>query len=490
MMNRSLVVILLAGSALGSAATYTFRADAASNLATVKIELGSDRTSKRFSMPAWAPGDYAILNYGQYVRSITFRKGGTAVEGAPGDGPNEWRIPEGADTVEYTIAPSRGNFSPNLRIREREVFISGPGVFGWFEGADREPQTLWMMRPDDKWRVECSMRNGTAEPTRVELRARDYDELIDAPIAAGPDVRVHEFEVGGKPHKIVGYGQAAGVDLAAFAALSKGAPEQAIALFGELPYDQYLFMFDFGGPGGGLEHRDSARMGISPRQSPASARGLIYHEYVHTFNVKRIRAEKLGPFDYSKPAITGTLWWLEGVTDYYSEVFLHRAGHITRDDFMAQMQGALQQVSVGAYLQVSADESSRRVWQTRGSFGYGGISYYTKGLAAGAVLDLAIRAHSGGKNSLDNVIRKLWDECKGDQPGYKDERIRELCIEFGGSGLASIYDAMIKKPGTPPMAEALRPWRVVSYANDRGFVFAADAAIPAAFREWPRPLGR
>lgn len=470
------------------AATYTFSGDAATNLATVKIELGEDRESKRFSMPAWAPGDYEILNYGQYVKSISFTRRGQPVTHRAGSGPNSWEIPGGADAVTYTVVPSRGNFSPNLRIRETEHFISGPGVFGWFDGAAKERQSLWMVRPNDTWKVQCSLKTGTAEPTRAEVIAQDYDELIDAPIVSGPNIRVHEFKVGDKPHFIVGYGQAADVDLAAFAAVSKGAVEQGLAMFGELPYEKYLFMFDFGGPGGGLEHRDSARMGVSPRQSAASARGLIYHEYIHTFNVKRIRHESLGPFDYSKPAITGTLWWLEGVTDYYAEVFLYRAGHISRDQFLAEMRGTLLQVSSGRYLEVSADVSSRRVWETRGSFGFGGISYYTKGRAVGMLLDLSIRAHSKGKHSLDDVMRKLWAENKNDQPGYKDARIRELCVEFGGVALGGVYDRAVMQAGPLPLIEALRPWPFLRLTPDEGFILAADARVPEAFLNWPAPI--
>lgn len=490
-MNKFLLIISLGLAPIaGIAATYTFSGDATTGLATVKVELGEERESKRFNMPAWAPGDYEILNYGQYVKSITFTRRGQPVSHRQGAGPNTWEIPNGADAVTYTVAVSRGNFSPNLRIREAEHFISGPGVFGWFDGATKERQSLWMVRPNDTWKVLCSLKTGASEPTRAEVIAEDYDELIDAPVVSGPNVRVHEFKVADKPHLIVGYGQADGVDLAAFAQVSRGAVEQSLALFGELPYAKYLFMFDFGGPGGGLEHRDSARMGISPRQSPASARGLIYHEYVHTFNVKRIRAEALGPFDYTKPAITGTLWWLEGVTDYYAEVFLQRAGHISRDQFLAEMRGTFQQVSAGAYLRVSADESSRRVWETRGSFGYGGISYYTKGRAAGALLDLAIRAHSSGKHSLDDVMRKLWEENKGDQPGYKDARLRELCVEFGGLALGGIYDRTVMQAGPLPFDEALRPWPMIRYLSDQGFVTAADAQIPEAFRTWPAMIKR
>ena len=94
-------------------------------------------------MPAWAPGDYEIFNYGKSVESIEFRRGGAVVASSASDkDPNLWRIPGGADEAVYTVKPSRGNFSPNLRVSATQAFASGPGVFGWFEGDQANKQQL------------------------------------------------------------------------------------------------------------------------------------------------------------------------------------------------------------------------------------------------------------------------------------------------------------------------------------------------------------
>jgi predicted metalloprotease with PDZ domain len=105
-------------------------------------------------------------------------------------------------------------------------------------------------------------------------------------------------------------------------------------------------------------------------------------------------------------------------------------------------------------MNTSADESSRRVWESRGSQGFGGISYYTKGKVIGFALDLAIRAESGNRHSLDDVIRDLYVECKGPN-GFSETRIRELCVKYGGDKLGDLYDVCVMQAVRIPIEPLL-----------------------------------
>lgn len=515
-MKRSLLLLALS-PAFALAADYSFSVDNATQLATVAIKL--DKPSRAFNMPAWAPGDYEIFNYGQYVKSISFKKAGQDVS-AKQEGLNRWIVPESADEVTYKVAPSRANFTPNLRIKENEYYASGPGVLGWFDGATNERQVIHLASPEGwtaamalageapsssqtfqdpmpqpfsrVWEssrpfalvgLDAKVLNIGVEPgaTVHTFSAPNYDVLIDSPFVVGTRVRIQNFEVAGKPHAIVAYNQSENADLKGFSEVGAKIADAAHDLFGEFGYDRYMFFLDLGGQGGGLEHLNCTRIGIGSRAQPMGAKGIMAHEYFHNFNVKRIRAKALGPFDYSKPAITGTLWWLEGVTDYYADVLQVRAGLQSHDDFVRGEIGTIRSASQGKYLEVSGDEASRKVWDNKGSYGYGGISYYERGHAAGAVLDLAIRSHSNGKRSLDDVIKQLWAECKGGKPGYADDRIRELCIKFGGEALGPIYDASVMKPGPLPIDDAIAPW------NGK-MVDGAFQGAESGLSSWPMPL--
>ena len=441
-------------SSLVQAADYTVMPLPATKQAKVIVQLASGELSTEFRMPAWAPGDYEIFNYGRMISDVRFYLGRQQVSSGRAGDPNLWVIDGGADRVEYLVSESRGNFSPNLRVTAVETFVSGPGVLGWFKDQADQVHTLSIVH-EEGMKVAIALPHTQTSPKVDVFRAKNYDVLIDSPFAVSRNLRTKDFTVGGRRHTVAAFNQPEAADLDAFASVCAKAAEGALALFGELPYESYTFLFDFGGPGGGLEHADCTRIGLGTRATAQQSSGIIFHEYFHAFNVKRIRSKPLGPFDYSKPAITGAIWWLEGVTDYYSDVLQVRTEVMSRDQFLRSMAGAFNGFhNDDAYLRVSADESSRRVWDSRGSFGFGGVSYYTKGSLVGMALDLAIRGESGGEKSLDDVIRDLFQETKG-KDGFSETRIRELCIKHGGDNLGPIYDECVMKPLRIPIEPIL-----------------------------------
>ncbi|MDQ2985176.1 MAG: hypothetical protein M3R13_00470 [Armatimonadota bacterium] len=459
-------------------AGYEVSFDLAGSSATVRIRL-DDAAATDFHMPAWSPGDYRIVDYGKHVTNVRFTRLGDVLS-ATHPSVNHWKASAPADMVEYRVSTQRaGIFSENFRLTADEVFVHGPAVFGYFAGHQREKQSLGLTPyPGDGAQVAI----GLTGIKKYTFLAKDYDELVDSPFAMGSGVRSADFVVGGKLHQVAAFGtQSAGVALGPFVEVGQKVATACLDIFGELPYDKYVFLFDFGGGGGGLEHANSARMSMWPGGARDAA-GFIAHEFFHAFNVKRIRPRVLGPFDYTKPAVTGALWWLEGVTDYYAQLITVRAGMATRESAMRSLSSeyrAFQRME--NRLKVSADESSRRVWEAKNSSGYG-INYYTKGKLIGWVLDLAIRGETGGKKSLDDVMRALYAETKGDKPGFAETRIRELCVQIGGEALGPIYDDCVIKPVDLPIAGVLPG---VGMQLLGGIVRDDPAAKSPAGAEWP-----
>lgn len=453
-MRRLTLFLSALFASLASAADYTFEPLVEAGNGRVTVKLTSGQTNA-FRMPAWAPGDYQLFNYGNMVDSIEFKRNGQPVKAEKGSDVNLWTLPDGADEVVYTVKPSRGNFSPNLRVRPDHYFVSPPGVLGWFEGDARNKQRLSLsITPEGASAHSSLTKIRQLKPGFASFEAPNYDELIDAPFVVGTAVKSENFTVRNRSMSVVGYNQIANADLAGFVKVGRMAAEACHDLFGELPFPNYIFFCDFGGGGGGLEHLNSTRLGLGSRSTGEGAAGLIFHEFFHLYNVKRIREKPLGPFDYTHPAKVKTLWWLEGVTDYYAAVLAYRVGLDSRTAFLGDMNGSM--MSFGRNpnrLRVSAEESSLRVWEARGSGGFGGVNYYQKGRLIGLCLDLAIRGKSNGKRSLDDVIRALYQETKDNKPGYEEERIRELCIQFGGPDLGRIYDVCARQAADLPIAE-------------------------------------
>ena len=435
-----------------TAADYSIVPVLETRQAKVTVDLGDSGTSNEFRLPAWAPGDYQILDFGKNVASITFYKAGEEVPSTQGDDRNLWTIPDGADKVVYFIKESLGNFGAKLRVTPDEMFVSGAGVFGWFKGHMNEQQVLHLS--PEGMPVAIALPSLPDHPN--DYVAKDYDQLADSPFAVSRNLKVKAFMAGGKQHYVAAFNDPGDVDLDAYASVCTKAVESTKAIFGELPYKEYWFLFDFGGPGGGLEHSNCCKIGLHTGTSAEEARGIIFHEYFHCFNVKRIRPAVLGPFDYTKPAVTGALWWLEGVTDYYAEILQVRSGLISRSTFLTTMTRIFNGFHRGtAYTRVTANESSTRVWEAPRSQGYG-FSYYTKGKLIGMALDLAIRANSRNTRSLDDVIRELYRETL-DKPGFAEGRIRDLCVEYGGPETGRVYDVCVNQAVRIPLEAMLDP---------------------------------
>ena len=197
-----------------------------------------------------------------------------------------------------------------------------------------------------------------------------------------------------------------------------------------------------------MEHLNSASIlfnGNSLGTPEGYLRWLSYvaHEYFHNFNVKRIRPLALGPFDYETENQTNMLWVSEGLSVYYQDLLLVRAGLMTRDQYLEKMSGAIARFeNASGHRYQSATESS---WNTWGTSGVGGdrntsISYYDNGGMLGAMLDLAIRTASANRKSLDDAMRALYQTYyKTKKRGFTDDEFREECERAAGRPLEEVF---------------------------------------------------
>ncbi len=260
--------------------------------------------------------------------------------------------------------------------------------------------------------------------------ADDYDALIDAPFECGTHRLLH-FEVDGRPHEIAVWGSG-NEDEARIVADSRRIVLAARDLFGGLPYRRYVFIVLLAdGLYGGLEHRNSVvnlydRWGFQPERRYERFLGLTAHEFFHVWNVKRIRPRPLGPFDYRGENYTRQLWVMEGITSYYDNLLLVRAGLITPTRYLEVIADDIikHEALPGKALQ-SLAESSFDAWikyyRPDEHSGNSSVSYYLKGSLAALLLDMLIRRRTAGRRSLDDVMRLLFERYPLDGPGFDDD---------------------------------------------------------------------
>jgi predicted metalloprotease with PDZ domain len=421
----------------------------------------------RVQIPVWGPGAYMVANYANNIADVSAEDGSHKKLRTYHPDPNTWEIAaNGAKSVsvQYTVKNAdleEANGAP------RRGHINGPRTYMYEVGHKTDPVELELVTPPNAklWNVAISLdpaSEGSNSADTAKVRryiAPTYDVLADAPVEMG-DFAEERFEAGGKPHSVVLYGDYQNTDRKKLTDYCKRIAETEIAFFGDAPFHRYIFEFRAAntknGGGGGLEHLGSTEIGTVGLVEDR-LRSVIAHEYFHLWNVKRIRPFVLGPFNYVDPPRTRNLWWSEGVTSYYGDLLSRRGGLNTDEEYLKHLGATITELQNNpARLKVSADESSLRVFDVNNSQGYGGLSYYTKGELVGLCLDLKIRQVTGGRHSLDDVMRALWAQVRhGDGPGFGEDDIKKTVNRISGHDLSDYYDMVARGTDELPFAECL-----------------------------------
>ncbi len=401
-------------------------------------------------MAVWTPGSYLVREYARHVEALTAADPARVSLRVEKTRKNRWRVlTRGAATVwlRYRVYAHEMSVRTNWVDEEFALLNGAPTFVTLVESPSRRAHEVRVQLPRSWSRSFSGMSSGPGENTYV---APDYDTLVDSPILAG-NPAVYEFRVAGKPHSLVDFrergvwnGPQAVQDLAKVA-------EATARFWGDVPFDRYYFFNVIGAPLNALEHKNSTVMNI-PRESTDVRGGylewlsLAAHEYFHAWNGTRLRPVELGPFDYENEAYTRSLWFVEGVTDYYADLMLPRAGVATRDEYLGALSSQIRRLqTTPGRLEQSAEMASYDAWikyyRPDENSANTSISYYVKGAVIGFVLDAKLRRMSAGAKSLDDVMRLMSARFSGVK-GFTTEDLR--------AGLASVAG--------PAHAKEIRVW--------------------------------
>src|SRR5262249_29295075 len=240
----------------------------------------------------------------------------------------------------YQVACASRSVTGNWVGKDLLILNGGPAFMTRAEKV-RRPHEVRLELPDT-WKSSATGLAGHARGKAHHHVAPDYDALVDSPIMAG-NLAVADFDVGGSKHSVVAGGDTTLWDGKRAADDLKKIVEENQRFWGTLPFKKYAFLFsvrDKGAGGGGLEHANSALMMSSATRGAAPNLAwlrFVSHEYFHAFNVKRLRPVELGPFDYEKEPRTSGLWVAEGLTTYYGDLLVARAGFCDSKAYFARV---------------------------------------------------------------------------------------------------------------------------------------------------------
>jgi predicted metalloprotease with PDZ domain len=488
---RSILFVVVIGFVRPASAaepiTYTVRfPDIAARVAEVEAVIPTGgRERIELMMPAWTPGYYRVENYAGKVEGLTAKSPDGAVLTVEQPKKNRWQVgTNGAATVvlSYRLKCDGRSVTTNT-VADKYAVLNGAAAFPTLADGTPRPHDIRLELPT-QWPKSMTGLDPAPGGRQHAYRATDYDQLVDTPIAAG-EMSVRDFNVEGSKHFLVAFGEPGSWDGDRAAADIEKIVRATRRMWGFLPFDRYVFLCAFRPGGGGLEHRNSTLV-TSSAGGPKGNRGwlgLVSHEYFHAFNVKRLRPVELGPFDYENEPRTPSLWVSEGLTSYYGDLMVTRAGLKTAEEQLAGTSGQIRslQTSPGRLLQ-TLEQSSKEVW-TNSNSGIGvnaqSVSYYGKGAVVGFLLDAKIRKTTDGAKSLDDLMKLAYKRYGGER-GFTPDQFREAAQEVAGVDLKEWFRTALASTEELDYAEAL-DWYGLRFAPP------AEGQQAATWKLEPRP---
>ncbi len=461
----------------------------ASHLFEVKMTIDSiaSQSSIDVQLPRWSPGRYAVVDFAKNVQEV--RASTVCAPGTKGCLPDvvpvtridtqTWRLSTGKQkqvVVNYKVFANNlsGTFS---QLDDRHANYNGGTIFMYIVDHKHDPVSLRINAPAN-WKIINGRMNSAAQTT---WKFDNYDILIDTPTEIAPDLTVDEFNINGKLYRVMIHSFSdEGGKRAAFVKDVEKIVRAETAMMPPPDYESYTFIFHFA-PGNetggdGMEHLSSTQIietdTLASKNGYDGALSTAAHEFFHVWNVKRLRPIGLGPWDFTKPVATRGLFIAEGFTNYYGKMMQYRSGLWTEQQLIDSLGRTITGIenSPGSKL-ISAVESSiiapfldraSRVQNT--NMAATTFSYYPKGELIALTLDLMIRKRSNGAKSLDDVMRKMYDEFYLKSPkntyylkgrGYSVEDFERVASQVTGTSMTDFFARYVESVETPPYDEGL-----------------------------------
>lgn len=424
------------------------------------------------AMSRASPGRYALHEFARHVYGLQARDGSGRSLRIEKRSPSRWALHghDGTVTVTYTLFGGLAN-GTYTGIDRTHAHLNMPATFLFAPALEERPVEVRFRPPAGSgWKVATQL---VPTDDSLTFRAPDLRYFLDSPTELS-DFTLREWSVpdAGYDDPVPGYGtrpgappsRAGGNDDASEQALrlaihhrgtaaevdsyvdmAQKVVEEQVAIFGEYPdfdYGTYTFIADYlpHVDGDGMEHRNSTILTSTRPLSTGALANLrtLSHEFIHAWNMERVRADAIQPFRFLGHNMSSELWFGEGFTSYYDDLTMRRAGLLSEREYLDGIAGLVNAVlhsparTYGgpAWMSRHAPFVDAAEWVDPTNFENTFLSYYTYGAALGLGLDLALRTRY--ETTLDAYMRAVWRAHGRTEEPYTHDDLREILARVSG----------------------------------------------------------
>jgi predicted metalloprotease with PDZ domain len=485
-------------------------------LVELRVPALTDHPVVELAFPAWAPGSYMIRDFVRHVYRLEITD--PAGNPLPQVRVDKQRWSVDAEGQPFVVRYRVFAFETTVRtafLDDGHAYFNGTSLFFQVMGEVTRPYRLEIVPPTG-WHVSTALPAAPAAPAPTPIRgrpgrrarragaapsaflARDFDDLVDAPVEIGTHP-VHAFRAGGCRFELALYGRT-NASVARLLRILRQVVLATSQIFGgDFPFDRYLFIVHaLPVASGGLEHRASVTMDIAglsfdDEQGYVRFADLAAHEFFHVWNVKRLHDPALGPaFDYGRESYTRLLWFHEGFTDYLANVIILRAGVIDDQAFWRWICADWPRyANRPGRLETPLSELSFEAWikQYKPSENHfnRAVSYYEKGLWVGMALDLELRIATRGRRGLPELFGHLWNEAGRQDAPLTEADIRTAAEAIGGRSFDAFFERYVHGRADVPLPRLWRRAGLEVHLRrtwDKDRQIGGDPRLRARARSW------
>jgi len=420
-----------------------------------------DKATTYLQLPAWRPGRYELGNFAKNILKLTVLDAeGTHI---PTEKINKDRWKLNTLNVKevhvhyqvYAAEMSGGS----TWLEEDQVYINFINCTLYPEDQMDDTFRVHLKLPDN-YQIAC----GLPEVETHTLEASSFYHLVESPLIASASLTHWTYTVEGSTFHLWFQGEVH-LDEETVTQDFKAFTEEQIRTMGDFPCEDYHFLFQFLPYRAyhGVEHFNSTIIILGPTEE-LQQKSKLYHDFIgvsshelfHTWNIIRIRPVEMMPYDYTQENYFITGYVAEGVTTYYGDLYLARSGVISKQAYFDDLNKIFKRhfENFGRFNH-SLAESSYDLWLDGYVPGVPNrkVSIYVKGAIVSLMLDLTLRHLTGNQSSLDDVMRKLWEDYAKKNKGYNPQDIINIATALAGENMQLFFDKYVN--GITPVEEAL-----------------------------------
>jgi predicted metalloprotease with PDZ domain len=413
-----------------------------SDFSFMKIEMKIKNVEDRFQLAMVTHPEYDD-QYWRYVEDLSVR-GKTAKGVITRSDSATWNVQTNGReaTIQYKIRfPKTEGIRSSWKayLTPTGGLVGGPHSFMYVTGATLAPSFVTVNMPAG-WEIVTGLQSTLDKNIFL---ASSIFTLTDDPIFVGK-FRSWSFNVDNIPHRLIYWPlhDTTSFDAETLVSSVKKIVEQAVVLFGRLPYRDFVFMLQDGAVGS-LEHNNSVTVGAPGSSLARNVHAImpeIVHEYFHSWNLVRIHPVEYGDVDHKKPPLSKGLWFSEGLTIFYSDLLLRRAGIPVFDTTRSKhLENLIRRYSINpAYQKFSAEKISESAYGDRDMLGNYSGSTHLQGELLGALMDFIIRDATNGSRSIDDVMRLMMKKFSGEK-GFTSADIQKTVEDICGCRMDQFF---------------------------------------------------